>query len=95
MEMSAEVTISVLENLIKHGRHNIPTKNAMENAVRLLKDKNGKWVSISEYGYGKGEQCSKCGYIHFGSVPCGWNFCPDCGASMGGEGSASVRTEEH
>ena len=37
MEMNAETTALVLENLLKHGRFNIPTRNAMENAVRLLK----------------------------------------------------------
>ena len=38
MEMSAEATIAVMENLLKYGKYNIPTRNAMENAVRLLKD---------------------------------------------------------
>ena len=37
MEMSAEATVAVLENLLKHGKYNIVTRNAMENAVRLLK----------------------------------------------------------
>lgn len=38
MEMSAELTAAVLENILRHGKFNIPTKNAMENAVRILKD---------------------------------------------------------
>lgn len=36
--MSAEVTWKVMENLLKHGKYNIVTRNAMENAVRLLKE---------------------------------------------------------
>ena len=38
MEMSAEATIAVMENLLKYGKYNIVTRNAMENAVRLLKE---------------------------------------------------------
>ena len=38
MEMSAEATVAVMENLLAHGKYNIVTTNAMENAVRLLKD---------------------------------------------------------
>lgn len=38
MEMSPELTASVLENCLKHGKFNIPLRNAIENAVRLLKD---------------------------------------------------------
>lgn len=38
MEMSAELTAAVLENILRHGKFNIPTKNAMENAVRILKE---------------------------------------------------------
>ena len=37
MEMTAEVTASVLDNLLKHGSFNVVTRNAVENAVRLLK----------------------------------------------------------
>lgn len=42
MEMSAECTIKVLENLLKYSKYNIPTRNAMENAVRLLKEMEEK-----------------------------------------------------
>ena len=42
MEMSAEATIAVMENLLKYGKYNIPTRNAMENAVRLLKEMEGE-----------------------------------------------------
>jgi len=38
MEMTPELTASVLENCLKHGKFNIPLRNAIENAVRLLKD---------------------------------------------------------
>ena len=42
MEMSAEATIAVMENLLKYGKYNIVTRNAMENAVRLLKEMEGE-----------------------------------------------------
>lgn len=38
MEMSAELTAEVLENILRHGKFNIPTRNAMENAVRILRE---------------------------------------------------------
>ena len=38
MEMSAELTAAVLENILRHGKFNIPTRNAMENAVRIMKE---------------------------------------------------------
>ena len=47
MDMNKRTTVSVLENLLKHGKQNIPTRNAMENAVRLLKAAP-EWVSCDE-----------------------------------------------
>ena len=39
IEMSAECTIAIMENILEHDKKiNIPTRNAMENAVRLLKE---------------------------------------------------------
>lgn len=38
MDMNRDLTVSVMENLLKHGKYNVPTRNAMENAVRLLRD---------------------------------------------------------
>ena len=38
MNMDRQTTVSVIENLLKHGRFNTVTRNAMENAVRLLKE---------------------------------------------------------
>ena len=56
MEMSAEATIAVMENLLKYGKYNIVTRNAMENAVRLLKEQSiqiEKYKFVSEFvGYG-------------------------------------------
>ena len=46
MEMSAELTAAVLENILRHGKFNIPTKNAMENAVRILRGK--AWTMIED-----------------------------------------------
>lgn len=47
MIMDKNVTVSVMENLLKHGKMNIPTRNAMENAVRLLKAAP-EWVNCDE-----------------------------------------------
>lgn len=38
IEMTAEATAQILENLIAHGKFNAMTRNAIENAARLLKD---------------------------------------------------------
>ena len=39
IEMSAEATIAIMENILEHDKKlNIPTRNVMENAVRLLKE---------------------------------------------------------
>ena len=37
IEMTVEATAQILENLIAHGAFNAMTRNAIENAVRLLK----------------------------------------------------------
>lgn len=37
MEMTQELTASVLENALKHGKFNVPLRNAIENAVVHLK----------------------------------------------------------
>ena len=43
IEMSAEATIAIMENILEHDKKiNIPTRNAMENAVRLLKEMEEK-----------------------------------------------------
>lgn len=38
MEMTAEATAQILDNLLQHGKFNVMTTNAIENAVRLLKE---------------------------------------------------------
>lgn len=47
MIMNREATVSVLDNLLKHGKYNRVTVNAMENAVRLLKAAP-EWVNCDE-----------------------------------------------
>lgn len=37
MEMTAEATANILDNLLQHWKFNVMTTNAIENAVRLLK----------------------------------------------------------
>ena len=54
MEMSAELTAAVLENILRHGKFNIPTKNAMENAVRILKE-TPEVVRCKDCAYWKNE----------------------------------------
>ena len=66
MEMTAEVTASVLDNLLKHGKFNVVTRNAIENAVRLLKDQpeivrcaDCEW--LIEDGCGDCDMCAREG----------------------------------
>lgn len=47
MEMNAKLTADVMENILKHGKFNIPTRNAMENAVRLLKEQP-EWIPCKD-----------------------------------------------
>lgn len=47
MKMTAKLTADVMENLLKHGKFNIPTRNAMENAVRLLRNQP-EWIPCKE-----------------------------------------------
>ena len=53
MEMDAKTTVAVIDNLLKHGRNNIVTRNALENAKRLLEEqedrKNGILMRIADY----------------------------------------------
>lgn len=66
MEMNAELTANVLENLLKHGRYNIPTRNAMENAVRLLKQ---RWIDVKDQLPEKFERVVVLVYGHDVIVP--------------------------
>jgi hypothetical protein len=47
MEMDARLTADVLENLLKHSKFNIVIRNAIENAVRHLKEKP-EWISCDD-----------------------------------------------
>ena len=78
MEMSREMTAQVLENILKHGRFNIPTRNAIENAVRHLTplppDMEGggsMWYPV-------------CGECHT-YIEASWKYCPYCGQGIGKE----------
>ena len=57
MEMSAEATIAVMENLLKYSKYNIPTRNAMENAVRLLKEMEEKKNEQADAGRNSEGSC--------------------------------------
>lgn len=96
MEMSAELTAAVLENILRHGKFNIPTRNAMENAVRILREdacllkeqdtKTGKWIEQEDYNLDTYYDCSVCGesWSTVEGTPWenGMNYCPHCGARM-------------
>lgn len=75
MEMSHELTASVLENAMKHGKFNIPLRNAIENAVRLLKPVSSE---IERSGSYLAETCGECGT----SLLSYWKFCPECGRGV-------------
>lgn len=72
MEMNHELTASVLANALKHGKFNIPLRNAIENAVRLLtpvprelEGGGNMWFPV----------CGECHLI----LQSSWKFCPECG----------------
>ena len=73
MEMSAEATIAVMENLLKYSKYNIPTRNAMENAVRLLKE--NERIHVKPTGSFSIKDCSNCGHL----IAEGMSYCPVCG----------------
>ena len=74
MEMSAEATWKVMENLLKHGKYNIVTRNAMENAVRLLKDREPVKPQYKDAGI----FCGGCdSYVRTCDL-----FCASCGRKI-------------
>ena len=74
MEMSAEATIAIMENILEHDKKiNIPTRNAMENAVRLLKE--SERIHVKPIGSFSIKDCSKCGHL----IAEGMSYCPVCG----------------
>ena len=75
MEMTRELTASVLENALKHGKFNIPLRNAIENAVVHLKP-----VPFELEGGGK-TWFETCGVCH-STLQSWWKFCPECGRGV-------------
>ena len=75
MEMSQELTASVLQNALKHGKFNIPLRNAIENAVVHLTP-----VPVEMEGGGSiwFEVCGECN----ASLNSWWKFCPECGRGV-------------
>lgn len=78
MEMDAECTVSVMENLLAHGKFNIPTRNAMENAVRLLR---GTEAEAEFEGDGKSTWWFVCGECHT-ALDTKDRFCRECGRKI-------------
>lgn len=70
--MNHELTASVLANLLKHGKFNLPTRNAMENAVRLLTPVEPEAYSTN---MGVFYTCGECG----GQITSYDKFCSECG----------------
>lgn len=75
MEMSQKLTAEVLENALKHGKFNIPLRNAIENAIVHLKPVP---VEIEGGGHTWFEVCGEC----HGSLQSWWKFCPECGRGV-------------
>lgn len=72
MEMSPELTAQVLENALKHGKFNVPLRNAIENAIDHL-------TPVPAEIEGGGNSWHKvCGKCH-GYLMAHWKFCPECG----------------
>ena len=81
MEMSPELTASVLENALKHGKFNIPLRNAIENAIVKL-------TPVEAEMEGGGSLWAKvCGECHT-ILRSGWKFCPECGRPVKREENA-------
>ena len=71
IEMSAEATVEVMKNLLKHGRMNIVMRNALENAVRLLGGVEAEVEGDCRNGYW--DVCGEChGVIERTEKYCHW-----------------------
>ena len=75
MEMTQELTASVLENALNHGKFNVQLRNALENAVDYLKP-----VEIDMEG-GGAFWFAVCGECHL-ILQREWKFCPACGRGV-------------
>ena len=75
MEMTQELTASVLENALKHGKFNVPLKNAIENAIVHLKPVKSDMEGGGLFWF---EVCGECHLI----LQSEWKFCPECGRGI-------------
>ena len=75
MEMSQELTADVLANALKHGKFNIPLRNAIENAVVHLKPVEREMEGGGNHWF---EVCGEC----HTSLQSWWKFCPECGKGI-------------
>jgi hypothetical protein len=75
MAMTQELTAAVLENALKHGKFNIPLRNAIENAIVHLTP-----VPYEMEGGGNiwFDVCGEC-HVYISSD---WKFCPWCGRGI-------------
>lgn len=72
MEMTQELTASVLSNALKHGKFNIPLTNAIENAIAYLTPVPAE---MEGGGHTWFEVCGEC----HTTLNSWWKVCPECG----------------
>lgn len=82
---------------IKHNTPNINGETTVKCVIRSLKNvptadvaevKHGKWKPCFEDWRKQieGDECSVCGFQHYGTSIRTYHYCPNCGARMDGEG---------
>ena len=59
---------------------------AYENKAGYRKQSEGEWKPCFEdwRKQVEGDECSACGFRHYGTSISHYNFCPNCGAKMKG-----------
>ena len=70
---------------------------SIENApaADVQEIKHGKWKLCYEDWRMQiaGDECSACGFQHYGTCISHYYYCPNCGAKMDGEAERQQRTE--
>lgn len=86
--MKDEEAIDQIRNFIAFDGHefilSVEFKESLFMAIRALENHSaGKWISAECFDeiYGKAYDCSNCGHGVIGTP----NYCPYCGAYMGGD----------
>ena len=55
--------------------------------LRMTEPKKGHWVGVDQYPH-EDYECDMCGYVVYADedTPDKYNYCPNCGADMRGDG---------